>query len=401
MEYNFKINRRVAKKLKEEFYKINYADIAKLYNTSREAVRRLFSDKYNEKNGKNEIDKVTNEELEYITKMIQKKLYNYNVGNIKLTLINNLKGKFAFIIKKKNETKVVFNDDFKEEEKWKGIIKVIKENRLNELAEEEIELIEKSMELIVMKKKYFRPNNYEQFHKLKKIRNMTENEYVKFLGYENFAPKKIENTDDKILEFFENNLIEGKVNIEYNSWIRNYISRQNMSVEEFVSFFGYEQHNTRSNNIKKEIKTKCSKKYINAILEKLEVEQKNKDKIREIKCNEKLIVDRSKEMIQELKDLYGGKCQICQNKLQGEIIQKNNKIYCEAHHIKELSKAKINIESENEILDHYKNIVILCPHHHRYLHYNKGGDYKLINNKGELFFENNFDKVKIELNYHL
>ena len=88
-----------------------------------------------------------------------------------------------------------------------------------------------------MKKRCFRPYNYPLFHKLKTKRKMNEEEFVKFLGYEKFALKKIENTDEKILEFFEESLIEGKVYIPWSEqWIREYSCRQKMSIEEFVKF---------------------------------------------------------------------------------------------------------------------------------------------------------------------
>lgn len=400
MEYNFKINRRVARKLSEEF-KMSYADIGEIYNSSREGISRLFRDNYNNKEANSIVDIASIEEIDLISKMVDKRLYNYFDEEYNIKLINNLSGKYAFIVKRYNITKVFFDDDIKDVKEWEKIVKVVQEKRLDELNEEEIELIEKSKEIIVLKQKYFRPNDYKKFHRLKKLRNMNEEDYVKFLGFEQYASKKIENTDDKIIEFFENNLIDGKVNIVYNSWIRNYITRQNMSVEEFVKFFGYEQYNTKGKHIRKEEKVEKDTNFIKVILDKLELEQKNKDKIRQIQSNEKLIVERSKDIIQDLKKLYKGRCQICHNKLDNIIIQKDNSIYCEAHHIKQLSYAKLNIEEENEILDNYKNIIILCPHHHRYLHYNKGGNYKLKKDNGQFYFENDYDRINVEINYHL
>jgi len=399
MEY--KINRRVAKKLYEEFNKTQ-VEIAEIYNTTRAGVSRLFTEAYSEVKYIPEIDKATAEEIKLISIMVEKRLYNYSVKNIKIKLFNNLNGKYGFIIISKEKNKVIFNEDFETQKEWKDIIKMIKENRLNELSEEELELIEKSEEVLIMKKRCFRPNNYVQFHKLKKMREMNEEEYAKFLGYENLATKNIENTDDKIIRFFEENIIDGKVYISSEEkWIRRYLSRQKMSVEEFINFFGYEQRINRDKKIKKGEKVTRSLKYIDVLLQKLQLDQKGKDKIRNIEKNQKLIVERSKDIIKTLKELYGGKCQICQNKILPPIIQKDNKIYCEAHHIKQLANAKLMIEEENEILDHYQNIVILCPHHHRYLHYNKGGNYKLKKESGELYFENDYDKVKVELNYHL
>ena len=77
-------------------------------------------------------------------------------------------------------------------------------------------------------------------------------------------------------------------------------------------------------------------------------------------------------------------------------------VYSEAHHIEALSKyKKMSIEQENEVLDNYKNVIILCPYHHRYVHYNKGGNYKLLKKNNKLYLSNKFDTVEIKEDYHL
>lgn len=61
---------------------------------------------------------------------------------------------------------------------------------------------------------------------------------------------------------------------------------------------------------------------------------------------------------QQIKALYGYKCQIC-----GEVIKlKNNEVYAEAHHIKPLG-------TPHNGPDIFENILCLCPNHHVQLDY--------------------------------
>lgn len=208
----------------------------------------------------------------------------------------------------------------------------------------------------------------------------------------------------KVIKFFEENLIDGKVYLEsYVPWLRGHIGRQKMPVEEFINFFGYEQLINRSRKIiRKADKPKDdSVKYIEMMLEKIKVDQKNKDRIRKIKENEKIIINRDKGIIKDLKELYKGRCQICKNELIPQIIQKDGTVYSEAHHIKQLANAKLSIEEENEVLDNYKNIIVLCPFHHRYVHFNKGGNYELKKIDGKMYLVNEDEKIEIKLDYHL
>ena len=396
MEY--KINRRIAKKLSEEFG-WSHADIGKLYNSTRSAVNRLFTGVFGKVNYEIQIDEVSEKEFELIYKMIKSKLYHLEVEGVKIKLFNDGKGKYGFVVSDGEKNKVIFNEDFENDEKWQKISCIVKDNRLNEFSEAEVELIKNSTVVSIMKKRCFRPYNYPLFHKLKTKRKMNEEEFVKFLGYEKFALKKIENTDEKILEFFEESLIEGKVYIPWSEqWIREYSCRQKMSIEEFVKFFGYDQYSNRDKKIKS---GKNNSDFIDAILKKLELEQKGKDKIINSKLDKKIIVERDRKIIKYLKELYSCKCQICQNKGFADIIQEDGNGYCEAHHIEELANAKLSLEAENEVLDHYRNIIILCPYHHRYLHFNRGGKYRLEKCEDGLFLVNEVDRVRVEVDYHL
>lgn len=86
-------------------------------------------------------------------------------------------------------------------------------------------------------------------------------------------------------------------------------------------------------------------------------------------------------IIEQLKKLYGGKCQICGEKPFDADI-------CEVHHIEYFSRTHNNDAS---------NLALLCPNHHRMIHkYNP----KFEKPKQSFVFDDGKEE-KIILNYHL
>ena len=91
-----------------------------------------------------------------------------------------------------------------------------------------------------------------------------------------------------------------------------------------------------------------------------------------------------KSIVDGLKKLYKGCCQICGENYSHEF----NIDICEAHHIIPFSKVQNNDAS---------NIIILCPNHHRLIH-------KLsseISTDRTSFIVNGQDNIPISLDYHL
>ena len=115
-------------------------------------------------------------------------------------------------------------------------------------------------------------------------------------------------------------------------------------------------------------------------------------------------INRNKKLPKLLKTLYGYKCQLC-NKEEVicpsiEII--NGEEYVEVHHITQLSEARVIEDESNSELDSYKNCIVVCCFHHKFLHYHHGGfkKLKLINEK--LCFESEKgDIIPVITNYHL
>lgn len=111
---------------------------------------------------------------------------------------------------------------------------------------------------------------------------------------------------------------------------------------------------------------------------------------------------RSRRLVALLKEMYNYQCQICGDDSIIPLIQmENGKYYVEVHHIVPIHHHdRFNDESEI-ILDDYKNAIVVCPQHHKVIHYHLGGfvEVKQIDNK--YYFVNGKEKILIQMNHHL
>lgn len=110
---------------------------------------------------------------------------------------------------------------------------------------------------------------------------------------------------------------------------------------------------------------------------------------------------RSQLLVRKMKELYNYKCQLCDPINPIPIIEmKNGLKYVEMHHIIGISNSNAEDESDY-LLDNYVNCVIVCSHHHKMLHYHKGGFNELDEMRDGLYFINEETELKIFNNKHL
>ncbi|MCM3317323.1 hypothetical protein M3603_11770 [Rummeliibacillus stabekisii] len=111
---------------------------------------------------------------------------------------------------------------------------------------------------------------------------------------------------------------------------------------------------------------------------------------------------RSKRMVNLLKELYNYECQLCGEHSRLPIIEmKNGYNYVEVHHIVPLSNFDSFNDESRKLLDHYSNAVVVCPQHHKIVHFHQGGYNQLINKDNKLFFVNKNGVLPIHKNLHL
>lgn len=334
---------------------------------------------------------------------------------------------------------------------------------------EDIELLENAEIVNIMKKAQIFLNK-EKMEIAKKgaskhnIDDITD--YSKFLGFFGYVTEKEKNTDKKIIEFLENNLIDDEVYISSdskNQWIRSYANRCGMTLDKFVEFFGYkkakrnkyieldeyyegqiEEFRTKfqkiavegnkiriEGNLYQTVHRFCKINSINIddfvadlgytrikgkrvtdldtrsdAIKRYQLQELKQSIDLTLEYNNKFYMDaktlelkrkRNKNLVHQLKEIYGCKCQLCSNNLWMPIHKEDGSYYCEVHHIMGLAE-----ENEEENLDVLENLIVVCPNHHKMLHYHNGGYKKITRKNNTLYFYNNSDEeIQIMDNYHL
>lgn len=95
---------------------------------------------------------------------------------------------------------------------------------------------------------------------------------------------------------------------------------------------------------------------------------------------------------------YNYECQLCSKEQRMPIKKNDGTQYVEVHHIKNLSEEY----DEEGTLDRVNNLIVVCPNHHKMLHYHRGGYRKIKLVKGIMSFVNESDEViPIITNKHL
>ena len=107
---------------------------------------------------------------------------------------------------------------------------------------------------------------------------------------------------------------------------------------------------------------------------------------------------RNHQIINKLKQFYGYECQLCNDNQKVIIKKEDGTNYVEVHHIKNLS---LEIDEEGT-LDRVNNLIVVCPNHHKMLHYHHGGYTKIKICNGKLAFVNGSTEIiPIISNKHL
>ncbi|QST02205.1 HNH endonuclease (plasmid) [Pontibacillus sp. ALD_SL1] len=118
-------------------------------------------------------------------------------------------------------------------------------------------------------------------------------------------------------------------------------------------------------------------------------------------------IERSQSLSREMKKLYSHKCQLCDYDREHGFIplieKRDGTYYTEVHHIIPVSEQDEVADDAYKSLDSYENVIVVCAHHHRMLHYHKGGyaDIEETEDGGLCFVNGSEERVPIRTNYHL
>ncbi len=362
---------------------------------------------------------------------------------------NSIKGKICLIYFDDKYVKCMF-DEFVPEE-LKTLSMVEKMNIYNEMDYEVLKCSERDS---ILKKECILLNEASKpiFRKAAQKRKMKGKEYAQFLGFERCLTEKDANRDSRIIKFLEEHMVDGVVQLSSapeNQWIRNYASRCGMHLDEFLSFYGYEKSRRADDYVSENKNIKYKKELSKYIIEppnvvyfssrdtiyqtiyniaKLNemsideyisslgyVRSKKGNTIKELTDEINEIIDleeqeirkketsqkkieRNHQLIDRLKRVYDYECQLCSNEQRMPIEKQDGTKYVEVHHIKNLSEEY----DEEGTLDRVNNLIVVCPNHHKMLHYHNGGYQKIKLVNGSLMFVNDSEEtIPIKKNKHL
>lgn len=114
---------------------------------------------------------------------------------------------------------------------------------------------------------------------------------------------------------------------------------------------------------------------------------------------------RSSNLVKAMKKLYNFRCQLCcpdDTDFSSPIIEKDDgTLYVEAHHITAISERDAVDDDSRKAIDTYENVVVVCTHHHKFLHYHRGGFSEIVKDKaGILYFRSNNGELAIVYTDH-
>lgn len=158
------------------------------------------------------IPEVFDEEVKEVFKnmILEHSYIDYDDEDNKYVIKNNNNGEFFLLWTTDDKVNCVFNDNVPND-----LLLLCKETGMNRFITKDYQLLEISKIVYILKKPYLMLADdlaKTVYTKAKRLHKMKSKEYCNFLGFEGFCDTK-DNTDERLIQIFEENLIEGKVNI--------------------------------------------------------------------------------------------------------------------------------------------------------------------------------------------
>lgn len=180
---------------------------------------------------------LTCKDLEGIKVLVFHKSLYEEIEGYKYYFFNNKKDDCVFLCVNDQEIKCFYLSDLP-----KDVQEIVRKENLDKYDSEELACSPLGEIVYILKEPYFKPYDMYKYRLLAQRRGMSLDEYAQFLeGIPYFGGKNI--TDDQIKEFFEANMVDGKVYISSdssNQWIRSYASRNGYTLKAFIEFYGYD-----------------------------------------------------------------------------------------------------------------------------------------------------------------
>ncbi|WP_379132857.1 hypothetical protein [Paenibacillus sp. sgz500958] len=242
--------------------------------------------------------------------------------------------------------------------------------------------------------------------------NMTLEELFEFFGYIKVDSRLDSNYKNKISRYIDElkqllvrdsqNKILLRTETALYQRLYTFAKRRGSTLDEFLAELGFERVYERVvtfDSEKRSSDTNRHPKDKSVLVRELEGLQGHLE--RSVTQNE--AISRSRQLVNKLKELYDYRCQLCDPFNGYPVIEKEDgTFYVEVHHIIALQHASLLPNGYDDQLDTFRNAIVVCPFHHKVLHYHQGGFERLINQNGEIFFVSKLDALlKVLVNYHL
>jgi len=180
---------------------------------------------------------LTDSERAILEGLIESRTFDYNDEKLTCSCMNDRQGDLACIFIYDNEIKCFFLKDLPGDLQQR-----ILEIGYHKLSERELSGESDGDIVYYIRKPYFLPRYPDKFRSNAQLRGMGVNDYSLFIsGYPVGDTRAV--SDNQIIAFFEDNLIDGKVYISSdpkNQWIRSLASRNGYAIKDFIELYGYE-----------------------------------------------------------------------------------------------------------------------------------------------------------------
>ena len=178
---------------------------------------------------------LSEDEYKILRHLIQERNFDYTDEQVICCCMNNRQDDLACLFIYDNEIKCFFLKDLPEELQQK-----ITENGYHKYSERELAGESEGNIIYCIRKPFFLPKYPDKFRANAQLRGMTTDEYSRFISAYPIGDARAVN-DEQVIEFFEENLVDGKVYISSdpkNQWIRSLASRNGYAIKDFIELYG-------------------------------------------------------------------------------------------------------------------------------------------------------------------
>ncbi len=176
-------------------------------------------------------------EQEILIDLIEKNCFEYTVDEVTCCCMNNKRDNFVCLFIYENEIKCFFLKDLPDDIRDRVVSK-----KMHVFTERELAGESTGHTVYALTKPFFRPDYPDRFRANAQLRGMTTYEYAIFISGHPYLDQRSV-TDEQIIAFLQENLVDGKVYISSdpkNQWVRSLASRNGYTIKDFIELYGFE-----------------------------------------------------------------------------------------------------------------------------------------------------------------